>query len=277
MKNIYMPEVCALVDLKEETPNITTLTVTLGGGREFDCRPGQFVEFTVFGQGEFPVSVADVVDPARGVFKVTVQRIGKVTREVARLSVGSKIGIRGPFGHGFPLEQMAGKDVCLISGGVGLAGSWLLLQRLLQDKARYGRLNLLYGARTPEDMIYKDALFPKTGRGEAAGFETLLTVDSADNGWRGRLGLVTELLTESRLDPENTVAAVCGPGVMIKAAARRLMDLGLADERVFVSLERRMQCGMGICGHCMVGWKRVCLDGPVFSLAEIKGALEGEL
>ncbi|RJX35452.1 MAG: hydrogenase [Desulfarculus sp.] len=272
MDNLYIPDLATLEQIQEETPSIRTLTLALDRPRTFNCQPGQFIEFTVFGQGEFPVSVAGVSDAQRGRFQVTIQRAGKVTKEVFQLQPGAKLGVRGPFGNGFPLEKMQGQDVWLISGGVGLAALWYLLAQLQEQRGRWGQLKLLYGARSPQDIIYQDAL-RALGR-DQAGPQVLLTVDSAANGWSGRVGFVSQLLPDSGLDPGKSVAVVCGPGPMMKATTAALRKLGLAEERILLSMERRMQCGMGACGHCMVGSKRVCLDGPVFPLAEISNLLE---
>lgn len=274
MDNLYIPELATLEYIHQETPNILTLTLALDQPRAFACLPGQFVEFTVFGHGEFPVSVSGVSDAQRGRFQVTIQRAGKVTKEVFELRPGDKLGVRGPFGNGFPLELMQGRDVWLISGGVGLAALWHLLAQLCARRESFGRLKLLYGARSPQDIIYRDAL-QAMGQ-DPAGPEVLLTVDSAADGWSDRVGFVHQLLPDSGLDPAQGVAVVCGPGPMMKAVTAALGELGLPQERILVSMERRMQCGMGACGHCMVGSKRVCLDGPVFSLAETSGMLEAQ-
>lgn len=271
MGNIYMPELADVVDVKEETSNIRSLLLALKEERPFECVPGQFVELTVFGYGEFPVSIAEVIDHPKGRFKVTIQKIGKVTKEAGKLKVGSQIGVRGPFGNGFPLDYMAGKEVQVVSGGVGLAAVWHLLRHLDQHIEDYKKVTLLHGARTPAEIIYKEELenFQKNGR-----FDIFLTVDKSDNGWAGHVGLVTELLKRPASDAQGAVAIVCGPGVMMKAAAAGFLDLGLPEDNIFLSMERRMQCGMGACGHCMVGLKRVCLDGPVLSYKDIRSTLE---
>ena len=271
MGHIYMPELAFVVDIIEETSNIRSLVLGLKQDKLFECVPGQFVELTVFGYGEFPVSIAEVIDPHKGRFKVTIQKVGKVTKEAGKLKVGSQIGVRGPFGNGFPLDYMAGKEVQVVSGGVGLAAVWHLLRHLDQHIEDYKKLTLLHGARTPTDIIYREGLeaFQKRGR-----FEVYLTVDKSDNGWPGHVGMVTELLKKPTSDTQRAVAVVCGPGVMMRAAATEFLGFGLPEDNIFLSMERRMQCGMGACGHCMVGWKRVCLDGPVLSYKDIRNTLE---
>lgn len=273
MKNLYMPELARVEDIKEETPNIRTLTISLEGQKPVNSLPGQFVELTVFGCGEFPVSVSDVSGPAGERFQTTVQRIGKVTKEIANLSAGSAIGVRGPFGNGFPLAEMQGKDICIVTGGVGLAAVRHLINYIVENRDQYGKLQLLHGARTPGDLIYKDFLFNKE-KAQEQGIEILLTVDQPDAGWEGHAGVVTGLFKRITVDPARTVAVVCGPGIMMKFASQALSDVGFSDGRILLSMERRMQCGMGMCGHCMVGQKRVCLDGPIFTYGSIKDSLE---
>jgi len=273
VKNLYMPELALVEDIKEETPNIRTLTISLETGKALSSLPGQFVELTIFGYGEFPVSVSDVLGQERNRFQTTIQRIGKVTAETAKLHAGSKVGIRGPFGNGFPLTEMQGKDICIITGGVGLAAVKHLITYIVENRDQYGKLRLLHGARTPRDLIYKDFLFNKEIALEQ-NMEIILTVDRPDDSWDGNVGVVTELFTKVPIDPASTVAVVCGPGVMMRFASQSLSGMGFGDDQILLSLERRMHCGVGMCGHCMVGPKRVCLDGPIFAYGDIKNTLE---
>lgn len=265
-KNMYMPDLARVVEIREETDNIRSLLIAPENGKSIVCEAGRFIELTLFGHGEFPVSVADLFDEDDRRFMVTVQEIGKVTREVARLRKGAQIGIRGPFGHGFPLKAFEGRDVHIISGGAGLSAVWLLIKQLVKNRKAYGRLSLLHGARTPGDLIYRSELGAMADKGDIS---ISLTVDRGESGWRGRVGLVTELMRDDMPEPGRGVAVVCGPGVMMKAAVAELEKIGVPRNRIYLSLERRMQCGMGACGHCMIGSRRVCLDGPVFPLSEI--------
>ncbi|MGP8049485.1 MAG: FAD/NAD(P)-binding protein [Desulfobaccales bacterium] len=269
-KNMYMPDLAKVVAIREETAHTRSLLLALEKEKPVVFEPGQFIELTLFGQGEFPVSVADVIAGSPQRFLVTIQEMGKVTRAVGQLREGAQVGMRGPFGRGFPLKAFAGRDVNIISGGVGLAAVWLLIKQLLKTRETYGRLNLLHGARTPADMIYREELRAMAAQGQ---IEVSLTVDRNGSGWAGRVGLVTELVRDARLNPDKSVAVICGPGVMMQAAVAELEKQGVPRNRVYLSLERRMQCGMGVCGHCMIGSKRVCLDGPVFPLSEL-GDLE---
>jgi NAD(P)H-flavin reductase len=272
MDNLYIPELARVVGIKQESPSIRSLELALQQPRAFDSVPGQFVELTVFGHGEFPVSLAGVTDAGNGRFRVTIQRAGKVTREIFSLDEGDQVGVRGPFGNGYPLERMRGKNILLVAGGVGLAAMWYLIKYLHTHQDDYGALRLFYGARGPGDLIYKEDLL--AWEKENDGLEVQLIVDQEDSGWTGRVGFVSELLTPESLNPEDSIAAVCGPGPMMKATTEALTSLGLDSDRILVSMERRMQCGMGACGHCMVGRHRVCLDGPVFSLDQTNEVVE---
>jgi sulfhydrogenase subunit gamma (sulfur reductase) len=274
MNNPYLPKLALIKDIIEETPNVRTLTIAFKDQLPFDPQPGQFVELSLFGHGEFPVSIAGVVDREMGIFQTTIRRMGGVTEKIADLKMNATIGIRGPFGKGYPLEKLEGKDVVLVGGGIGMASIKYLAERLLDSRARYGRIILLYGAASTRDLLYKDnALFYEPGKEK---LEALITVDRGDGEWKGNVGLVTELLPQINppLDISRTMVAACGPSKMMKAVVDRFILAGFKGEQLLLSFERRMQCGMGICGHCMMGEKRVCLDGPVLSFHEAKDTLE---
>lgn len=274
MGNIYMPELALIEDIKDETQNIRTLTMTYENGKSFEALPGQFVELTIFGYGEFPVSIAAVLGTNRERFQTTIQQRGRVTNEVKNLTPGSIVGIRGPFGKGFPLGKMKGKGLCAVTGGVGLAAVRYLLDHILENRDQYGNLLLLHGARTPGDLIYRDTDIFEKGKAEKEGLEILVAIEHPDNSWKGHVGLVTELFKKTEIDPANTTAVVCGPSAMMKHATTALVDIGFNQDQIFLSMERRMQCGMGMCGHCMVGQKRVCIDGPVLPYRGIREAFE---
>ena len=273
MENAFMPDLAKIKDIKDETSDIRTLTVSMEKQKTFEAKPGQFVEMTLFGYGEFPVSVSSILGP-NGSFQISVQQKGRATNQVKNLTVGATIGIRGPFGKGFSLKEMEGKDVYIVTGGIGLAAVWSLIGALLEKRENYGKLKLLHGARTPADMIYQDSFVFNRDQAEKRGVEVLLTVDSSDKNWQGNVGVVNELFNKTEISADNAIAVICGPSVMMKFASQGLIDKGFEDGQLMLSMERRMQCGMGTCGHCMIGYKRVCLDGPVFYYAEIKDALD---
>lgn len=273
MENLYMPAKAVVEDIKAETPKIRTLSISVKKEQAMSTLPGQFIELTIFGFGEFPVSVSAVLGSDGNRFQTTIQQIGKATSETAKLSPGSIIGIRGPFGNGFRLDAMRGKNVCIVTGGVGLAAVKLLIDYILEHRDQYGELHLLHGAKTPIDLIYKDFIFNKRKAKENK-IEILVTVDQPDDSWNQNVGVVTELLKKASVNTNNTVAVVCGPGVMMKFASQHLSEMGFSDDRILLSMERNMHCGVGICGHCAVGLKKVCIDGPIFNYVDAKNSLE---
>jgi len=273
LNNLYMPEIALVEEIKDETSKIRTLSISLEKQQAMSILPGQFVELTIFGYGELPISVSAVLGPEGNRFQTTIQQIGKVSAETAKLSPGSKIGIRGPYGNGFPLDTMRGKNVCIITGGVGLAAVRHLINYIVENRDQYGKLHLLHGAKTPSDLIYKDFLFNK-GKAEENKIQILVTVDQPDESWDQNVGVVTELFEKASVNTDNTVVVVCGPGVMMKFVSRALSEMGFCDDQILLSMENRMHCGVGMCGHCAVGSKRVCMDGPIFSYADVKNNLE---
>ncbi|HPQ43231.1 MAG TPA: FAD/NAD(P)-binding protein [Syntrophales bacterium] len=272
MRNTFIPELAKIKGIKDETSDIRTLTISMEN-RFFDAKPGQFVEVTLFGYGEFPVSVASVLG-SNGSFQTTIQEKGRATNGVKDLEIGSTIGIRGPFGNGYPLEIMKGKDIYIVTGGIGLAAVWSLIDALMKRRDQYGKLKLLHGARTPDDMIYKDSFVFNKVQTDKRGMEALFTVDRPDQDWQGNVGLVTELFNKTEISAGNAIVVICGPGIMMKFVSQELMNKGFGVSQIILSMERRMQCGMGVCGHCMIGHKRVCLDGPVLYYGEIKDTVD---
>jgi sulfhydrogenase subunit gamma (sulfur reductase) len=276
MSNPYLPQLALIKGITEESGNIRTFTISFKDKTPFDPHPGQFIELSLFGFGEFPVSIAGVLDPAAGIFQTTIRRMGGVTEGIADLKVNSTVGVRGPFGKGYPLEKLDGKDVILVAGGLGMASIKYLVDCLLKNRDRYGRIILLYGAPTPEDVLYKNSLSLFQSEKKENSLEAFLTVDKPDPAWKGNVGMVTGLIDqiEPALDISRSMVAACGPSRMMKAVVDRFTRAGFPGEQLLLSFERRMQCGIGICGHCMMGEKRVCKDGPVISFYEVKDTLE---
>jgi NAD(P)H-flavin reductase len=235
-------------------------------GTPYSFLPGQFNMLYGFGLGEVPISMSG--DPAEtGSVVHTIRAVGSVTRGLAKLRPGNAIGIRGPFGSSWPLEAARGGDVVLVSGGIGLAPLRPVLYHLLRHRDEYGRVVLLYGARTPGDLLYREELQAWQSRGD---FQVLLTVDRADPSWRESIGLVTALFTPANFDPQRTVGMMCGPEVMMRFTLGEFEKCGVAADRLYVSLERNMQCAIGFCGHCQFGPNFVCMNGPVFRHDRIK-------
>jgi len=218
--------------------------------------PGQFAMVYGFGVGDIPISVSGL-DGQR--LSHTVRSVGAVSRALRTLRTGTTVGLRGPFGTGWNLPAAVGRDVLIVAGGIGLAPLRPLVLEALAAPERYGAITVLIGARTPHDLLYG----PELGRWRAMGARVLVTVDRPSAQWRGDVGLVTSLFDRAEFDPRGATAFVCGPEVMIRAVARELSSRGLDEERIRVSLERNMHCGVGHCGHCQLGPLLLCRDGPV--------------
>jgi len=222
--------------------------------------PGQFNMIYLFGVGEVPISISG--DPAQSKALVhTIRAVGTVTKPIVRLKRGDVLGVRGPLGSSWPVEEAKGSDVVIVAGGIGLAPLRPALYYLLSHRASYGRVALLYGARTPEDLLYTRELEEWRGRFD---MEVGVTVDAASGNWRGNVGVVTTLIPWARFEPSDTVAMVCGPEVMMRFTVQALQERGVAAENTFISMERNMKCAVGFCGHCQFGPTFICKDGPVF-------------
>jgi NAD(P)H-flavin reductase len=220
----------------------------------------------VSGVGEVPISISG--DPAKPKILIhTVRSVGTVTQKICQPRPGRVLGVRGPFGSSWPVKEAVGSDVVIVCGGIGLAPLRPAIYHLMANREKYGRVALLYGARTPEDLLYKDEL-PKW-RGQFD-LQVEVTVDAATGGWRGNVGVVTTLIPPARFDPENTVAMVCGPEVMMRFTLLELEKRGVPSENTFVSMERNMKCAVGFCGHCQFGSTFICKDGPVFRYDQIQ-------
>ena len=222
--------------------------------------PGQFNMIYLFGVGEVPISISG--DPAQSKALVhTIRAVGTVTKPIVRLKRGDVLGVRGPLGSSWPVEEAKGSDVVIVAGGIGLAPLRPALYYLLSHRASYGRVALLYGARTPEDLLYTHELEEWRSRFD---MEVGVTVDAASGNWRGNVGVVTTLIPWARFEPSDTVAMVCGPEVMMRFTVQALQERGVAAENTFISMERNMKCAVGFCGHCQFGPTFICKDGPVF-------------
>lgn len=225
----------------------------------FRFLPGQFNMLYVFGTGEVPISISG--DPATpGVLVHTVRAVGAVTRVFCDLKRGAVLGVRGPFGTAWPVDDVRGKDVVIIAGGLGLAPMRPAILHILANRPAYGRVTILYGARTPADILFREELSRWRGRFDC---EVEVTVDRAGTDFRSHVGVVPALLDNLPLDPERTVALVCGPEIMMRFSARALLSKGVSPETIWLSMERSMKCGIGLCGHCQFGPTFVCKDGPV--------------
>ncbi|HOT97682.1 MAG TPA: FAD/NAD(P)-binding protein [bacterium] len=269
MENIYLPDLAVVDKITDETSDIKTFTLSFASRtlkHSFSFKPGQFVEASIFGAGEAPFGFAS--NPNRPQqFDITVRAIGAVTRAMHQLTPGAYLGIRGPLGNCFPLEEVKGQDILFVAGGIGLPPLKSLIEPMLDCRKEFGQFFILYGARTPADRVYKPLLQAWSERQDIT---FLQTVDTPDPGWNGPVGVVTTLFEKIHLDVNRTVAFTCGPPVMIRFVIQELLAKGFAEDRIISTLERYMKCGVGKCGHCAIGHKYICVDGPVFSWRQIK-------
>ncbi len=262
-RNIYKPILAKVDKVISESPTIKTLGLI--PETEFSFRTGEFIELTVPGYGEAPFTPSS--SPLDNAYlEVTVMKAGYVTGIIHTLEVGDPVGIRGPFGRGYPLEKMYGKEILILGGGCGFAPIRSLLYSLIAEEEKFTRITLCYGSKTPEECIYKPFV-DQLRRMEK--FEVFRSVDKPDPSWNESVGVVTCLLDKIKVDPETTVAVVCGPPVMMKFGTFKLLDLGFTEDNIYLSMEKNMSCGLGKCGHCMMGPWFVCKDGPVFTYKEI--------
>jgi NAD(P)H-flavin reductase len=252
------PRPFRVVKRRRDTADTWTLGLEPVSGPPLRPRPGQFAMLYAFGIGEVPISVSQTDE---AVLFHTVRAVGAVTEAICASAPGGTLGVRGPFGNTWPIEEAAGFDVVVVAGGIGLAPLWPVVHHVLRHRADYGEAALLYGSRTPPDLLYR----PELDRlREADGLDVDVTVDAAGPDWRGKVGVVPKLIAETRFDAGSTAAFVCGPEVMIRFAALALLERGVPGDRVFASMERNMTCGLGYCGHCQLGPTLICRDGPVY-------------
>ena len=259
-----LPTPQRILRVRKDTHDTCTLELDTGE-RGFSFAPGQFNMLYAFGKGEVPISISG--NPQRPERLVhTVRAVGAVSQALAAMKKGQVLGVRGPFGTHWPVERAETRDVVIIAGGIGLAPLRPAVYALLAGRERFGRIVLLYGARTPDDLLYGNELHRWRDRFD---LQVEVTVDSGDGDWRGHIGVVTTLLERAEFDPHFSLAMVCGPEIMMRFAVRDLLDGGLNPANVYVSMERNMKCAIGHCGHCQFGPEFVCKDGPVFPFERI--------
>jgi len=266
----YLPEPARIVSIRREAVD-AVIELEPADRRSLGHKPGQFVQVSVFGYGEIPISICS--SPTRtDRFKLCVRPVGRVSNALYNAPEGGWVGIRGPFGRGFPIRTMRNRDVLAVAGGFGLAPLRSLIQYVRDNREAYGRLIVVYGARNPSLILFRNDV---EAWGREGDVEMFLTVDEADESWAGRTGVLTEPLEkEIELAPRSTVAAVVGPPVMFRFVAAGLLAKGMNRRRIFFSLERRFECGIGKCGHCQLNGVYVCQDGPVFRYSDLAGFSE---
>ena len=264
--NLLMPQMATILDITVETPDIKTLRVAGNDGIPFDFMPGQCAMLSVPPVGEAIFSITSS-PTCRECLEFSIKDVGSVSGALHALTPGQQIGIRGPYGNGFPVNEMKGKDLLFIGGGIGLAPLRSLIGYCFAHRKDYDHIDIVYGARSPSDMIRKSEV--KQNWQEQPATSVHLTVDAEFPDWKGHIGFVPTYVTELAFTPKNKVAITCGPPIMIKFVLQALDKLGFAPEQVITTLEMRMKCGVGKCGRCNLGPVYVCKDGPVFSLAQL--------
>jgi NAD(P)H-flavin reductase len=256
---VMVPRAFVVADNRRDTRDTVTLELVAADDEPLAFEAGQFTMLSAFGVGEVPISISG--DPAHPeVLQHTIRDVGGVTRSLAHAAPGTALGIRGPFGHGWNVSDGRGGDVVFLAGGIGLAPLRPAILEVCADRASYGQVRLLYGSRTPEDILFGHDLHVWSREYDIVVEET---VDAGTLGWRGHVGLVTQLVGRGGFDPARTLALVCGPEVMMRYAAQALSDRGVGPDRLRLSMERNMKCGVGLCGHCQLRELFLCLDGPV--------------
>jgi NAD(P)H-flavin reductase len=266
-----------IISRVEEAPGVYTYTIRYDG--EFKGIPGQFNMLYVYGLGEIPISLSDLPE-VRGNYTLiqhTVRVVGAVTKAiVSGCDIGSVVGIRGPYGNGWPLKDVEGMDVVIIGGGIGLAPLRPIIKYIGLNRSKFGRLNILYGAKTPKDLLYKYELNEYS---KISNTKLMLSSDTLAEGWTHHVGFVTDLIDSVDVDIRNTVIYVCGPEVMMRVAVKKLLSKGFRKDLIYLSLERRMRCGIGVCGTCQFGHYFICKDGPVFRYSDIEDyfMIEGDI
>jgi len=268
-KNIYTPDLAVIKKVCGEAAGIKTFTMEFQEPeiqKSFDYRPGQFVELTVFGVGEAPISITS--SPVnKGYLELTVAAVGKVTRALHLRKEKDVVGLRGPYGNGFPFDEVKGKNILFVGGGIGSAPLRSLINQMFAQRRDFAKISILYGVRESRFLCFIDDL---EGWGKTENSEVLLTVDAPDAKWWGNVGVVGSLLPKIDIDIKNTVAFICGPPIMIHFVLLDLLKMGFEEEQIITTMERRMECGVGKCGHCNIGKSYVCLDGPVFSYHQLR-------
>jgi sulfhydrogenase subunit gamma (sulfur reductase) len=273
--NVYVPHIMVIEKIIEETPNVRTFHFNFKDkelAKKFRFESGQFGQYSVFGLGEATFCISS--SPTRpDHLEFAVQRVGRVTNAMHRLSVGAEIGFRGPYGNSFPLDSLKGKNLVFVGGGIGLAPLRSLIWNVIDNRDKYKKIDIIYGARTPADLCFR---YDLEAWDKDKTINMVTTIDREAEGWTGKVGLVPNVLTEVAPSAKDAVAIVCGPPIMIRFTFPALEKLGFTPAQMITTLEKRMKCGIGKCGRCNIGDVYVCRDGPVFSYEQIKDFVSSE-
>ncbi len=270
-ESIYVPGGAWISKIEPLTAMEKVFTIELPRGQSLGHHPGQFVEVSLFGVGEAPISISSSPSRSNGKFELCVRKVGDVTKAMHNLKEGATIGVRGPFGHPFPLDDFKGKDILFAPGGLGLAPARSVINQVLDNRRDFGRVIILYGAKNPGELLFKEELKTWEQRNDV---ELFLTVDRGDDTWKGNVGVITTLFPKITVNPHNTIAITIGPPVMYKFVLMELLGKGIPEDQIWLSLERRMKCGVGKCGHCQINGLYCCQQGPSLNYSQIKGVEE---
>jgi len=265
--SIYMPARARITHVRQFTEHEKLFKIKLPSGFSLNHRPGQFVEVSVLGVGEAPISISSSPSRTKGEFELCVRKVGKLTGALHSLQQGSLIGIRGPFGRGFPIERFRGKDMMFVAGGLGLAPLRSLINEVLDERGKFGRVIIMYGTKSSSELLFPDDLEIWRKRDDV---ELHVTVDKASDDWDGNVGVITTLFPKIKIAPRNMVCVMVGPPVMYRFALMEVLGKGIAEGNIWMSFERQMKCAVGKCGHCQLHHIYTCLNGPSFSYADIK-------
>jgi NAD(P)H-flavin reductase/formate hydrogenlyase subunit 6/NADH:ubiquinone oxidoreductase subunit I len=268
----FVPKLATIIKKVPMTSNEALFEIKIDDGSELSHKPGQFVEVSVFGIGEAPISLSSS-PTKKDTFELCVRKLGNVTSKLHTLNAGDKVGIRGPFGNGFDAESLKKKDLLFIAGGLGIAPLRSLFNYVLDNRKDYGRVFLLYGCKEPKELLFSDEMAALALRDDVE-FKSTVNWCPENEVWSGKIGVITTLIPQVSFDPEHTIAILCGPPVMYKFVIADLKAKKVPDDHIIMSLERRMKCGVGKCGHCQINQIYVCKDGPVFNYSKIKGVPE---
>jgi NAD(P)H-flavin reductase len=260
-----------LLQVEQMTDLEKLFTLELPDGHSLGNEPGQFVEVSLFGIGEAPISISSSPSRSNGTFELCVRSAGDVTNAMHQMEPGTLLGIRGPFGNPFPIAEMKGKDILFAAGGLGLAPLRSLINEVLDQRGLFGRVIILYGTKQPSEILFKDELAEWAERDDV---EFHMTVDRGDEDWQGNVGVITTLFPKITINSRATVAATCGPPIMYRFVLMELLGKGIPETQIYLSLERRMKCGVGKCGHCQINHSYVCQDGPVYHYPDIRSLQE---
>jgi sulfhydrogenase subunit gamma (sulfur reductase) len=265
--SVYTPQMLEIQDIHPMSVNEKLFKIGLPFAASLNHKPGQFVEVSLFGLGEAPISISS--SPSRSVhaFELCIRCAGTLTKALHCCTPGDRIGVRGPYGRGFPVERFRGKDILFAPGGLGLAPLRSLIWEVLDDRNNFGEVTILYGARNPSELLFREELEEWSRREDV---NLHVTVDMPDEGWKGNVGVITTLFPGIQVSPRNTIAITCGPPVMYRFVLMELLGKGIPEGNIWLSLERRMKCGIGKCGHCQIDHIYTCQEGPAFTYAEIR-------